>query len=175
MKKRTFNKIFAMLIMASALTFTFSSCEKDNNDPANQQQGVEEPAVLTAQDLAGTSWLCSMQNSTVYQGIAMDVSFDGTLDFLDTENGEQFWMVSIEIPAYPAANQTMDETWDFTYTVNGNKILITEYYTDENGEEASETTEYVYDAATQTITHDTEDPDMQAMMGTTVYTFTKIQ
>ena len=160
-------KLFAMLMVASVFTFSFSSCEKTPDEPT--------PAALTVQDLAGTSWRCTMENSYVQQGIVININFESILDFLDTEHGEYFEMVVVEVPVYPAANQQMDQTFDYTYTVEGNKILVTMYYEDENGEEVSDTAEFIYDAATQTISLDTDSPEMEEMMGTDTYVYTKVQ
>lgn len=158
----------AVLMMASVLSLTFSSCEKEPEKPTDTEQPT---AVLTAQDLAGTSWRCTMENTYYQQGIAMNISFESMLDFLDTENGEYFEMAVLEVPLYPAANRHVDQTYEFTYAIDGNKILITMIYEDET----SDTSEFIYNPETETISFDTQSPEMERMMGSRVYVFTKVQ
>lgn len=169
-------KLFSMLMIASLLTLTFSSCEKDPVEKPNTEQGDDDPTTLTAQDLAGTSWQCTLENTIVKNGVTINISYENILDFTDTEKGEYFEMAVIEFPQYPSGNQQMDQTVKFTYTVVDNKIMITVVETDEtSGEETVETSEYIYNAETQTITHDTNDPEMEQLMGTDTYIFTKVQ
>lgn len=163
-----------MLIMASVLTLV--SCGKEPAEPVNPQPDGDQPAALTAQDLAGTSWRCSMENTIVRQGIQINISFESILDFTDTANGEYFEMAIMEVPAYPSANQQTDMSVGFTYSVQGNSLFITVVWTDdETGEETIETAEYTYDPDTQTISLDTNSPDMEQLMGTDVYVYTKMQ
>lgn len=170
-------RLLAMLMIVSALTFSFSSCEDDPVEPANNEQqgggshGGEEP---DDEDniFANTSWISSLQNSTVYQGINMNISYDVSLDFNDATSGEIYMIVSAEVPAYPAANQTIDQSWNFNYTVNGNKILLTLI---EDGETSSEPEELIYNPEDQTISWDQNDEDFSQMFGTDFMIFTKVQ
>lgn len=163
-----------MLTLASLLTFSFSSCEKDD-DTATSSQGGGQP-VVTVPDLAGTSWVCSMENSTSMQGVPVNISIDATLDFTDETSGEYFQMASVEFPQFPDYNQNNDQTFVFTYTVSGGKILITYTYTDEESQEdVTETVELLYDPATDTIYMDANSPEMEQMLGTDIYRFTRVQ
>ena len=158
-------RLFAMLLVASVLTPMFSACEKDN-----------EPVPLTVEGLAGTSWRCTMENSFVQQVVTFYINLEIILYFKDTVNGEYFERIVAEVPEHPSANQERERTFDFTYTTQDNKILITIIWTDAgSGEEYVETAEFIYDAATQTITHDTDNPDMERIMGTDTYVYTKVQ
>lgn len=107
----------------------------------------------------------------------MHIIMDGALDFMDSINGELFYELFVEVPMIPSANQEFNETMYFSYIVNGNIISITYQYEDpETHEVATETSDLVYNPENETITYDMgDDPEMEAIMGTNVMVFTKVQ
>lgn len=177
-------KFFAFIVMAAALAFSFTSCEDDPVLPDDQTQQGENPGTDPDTDtendeniFANTSWVSSLESSFSYQGIPMHIIMDGALDFMDSINGELFYELFVEVPMIPSANQEFNETMYFSYIVNGNIISITYQYEDpETHEVATETSDLVYDPENETITYDMgDDPEMEAIMGTNVMVFTKVQ
>ena len=170
-------KFFAMLLMATVLTFSLNSCKDEPVEPTQQQQGNETPDTPEPQNnFNGTSWFSTLNTSTTYQGVQMNISLDADLDFIDGSTGELYMNVYVELPLMPSMNQELDESQTFTYTVNGNIISITYQYEDqETGETTTYTDDLVYDPASETITYDMNDADMESLLGTDVIVFSKRQ
>lgn len=168
-------KFFAISMMAVTLTFSFTACEDDPVKPDGQTQQGDDPG-NNEEIFANTSWTATMNGDYTYQGIYMLITLDGSLDFFDGKTGEMFFNLIVDVPAYPAANQEMNETIAFTYTVDGNTITFTyEYENEETGQMETSTETMVYDPKNETISYDWDDPDMAMMMGTSVVVFTKVQ
>ncbi len=162
-------KLFAMLLLASALGMSFASCEKE---PATT---TVESAALTANDLAGTVWRCLIEHSYVQQGVTVNFTLECLLNFIDSEKGVYTERGFIELPDYPDYNQEAETEFDFNYAVDGDKIRVVIAMTDsETGEEIIDEVEYTYEADTQRIVLDTDNADMERMMGTDTYIFTRI-
>lgn len=160
-------KLFAMLLLASALGMSFASCEKE---PATTPI-PEEPANF----FAGTLWRCLIEHSYVQQGVTVNFTLECLLNFIDSEKGVYTERGFIELPDYPDYNQEAETEFDFNYAVDGDKIRVVIAMTDsETGEEIIDEVEYTYEADTQRIVLDTDNADMERMMGTDTYIFTRI-
>ncbi len=157
-------KSIAALFLGAMLLTVSVGCEKDNNnEPANPPQETL--------DLANTSWVCAMENAIVMQGVPMNIILDGSIDFIDDESGELYQLVTVEVPSYPAANRSMDQSYNFKYMVEGNKILVVDW-----GEEdfASSDT-LIYNPEEQTIVWSQDDADFREIFGTDTIIFTRAQ
>lgn len=167
---RTTKKLLALFFVATIITL--SGC-KEEEPEANQnlpQQPQNNP------ELVGTSWMSNLQSDFTYQGVAMHLDLQSTLDFNDIKNGEWFMDLTVTVPSMPNYSQNQNETFVFTYTFDGTQLVMTQtYVNDETGE--TETYDYnaVYDPNAQTITLDMDDEEMVEMMGTDVMVFTKIR
>ena len=108
---KTAKNILAMIFVAT--TMLFASC------------GDKEEKTLTAKDLNGTSWEANIVNSASQGGVQMNIDLHFALDFTSTTEYEMFMDLNLEVPTYPAANQRMNETDAGTYTIDGNKLVMT--------------------------------------------------
>ena len=163
-------RFFAMLIMAAAFTFSFSSCEKDDTDtPNNQtQQGIN------AEIFANTSWLGTIESTINYMGVDMLIGIDASLDFFDDTKGEMFINFLVNIPQMPDMNMEEEETFSFDYVVKDNIITITYEQEDEDTHEIQTVSEnLVYNPENETISYAIDDPEMSEMMGVDSIVFTK--
>ena len=117
-----------------------------------------------------------MENTYYYQGmLPMNVTYDLSLDFLDSVSGELFHDLVINVPDYPAASQNQNMTEAFTYTFSNDSVILKcHYYDDELGDTAYYSYELVYDTVAKTLTLDLDDPDMEEIMGTSVVVFTQV-
>ncbi len=159
-------------LVGAALAMT--GCKKEDPTPANTDNPGGEETVENV--FSGTSWVCHLENSLVQQGIQMNIYYDASLDFLDDVNAEIFQDLYIEVPAYPAASQSINQTDAFTYTFTPDSLFLLATYVDETtGDTIEEVTGAVYDKEAQTITMDFDDADMEQVMGTSVVVFTPRQ
>lgn len=177
---KTSIKILATMLVAA--TFAFASCtEKEdvkptgNERPVNDTTGHENPPVEEPVEniLDGTAWVCHMEHTYYYDNIRMDISYDASLDFIDSLNGELFHEFDVVVPIYPAANQHEDMTEEFTYKYYGDSCVLTmPYVDDETGETGYYTYTLIYDKDANTLTLCMDDEDMSAIMGTDIMVFT---
>ncbi len=157
--------------IAVAATMVMTGCKKDDYvDPITPETPEEE----TLENVfAGTSWVSHMENSIVEQGIQMNISYDVALDFLDTVNVEMFQDIYLEVPAFPAASQSMNQTDAFTYTFTEDSVFMYGTYVDETtGDTLDDNYALAYDKEANTLTLDFNDADMESMMGTSSIVFT---
>ena len=184
-------KFFAMLIMASALAFSFTSCDDDPVEPTNQTPTGSTPGTDPGTNpdpdpdpdevdtfFVNTSWTSSVENIFTYQGVTMNVTLDASLDFMAGMKGEMFQEAFITVPSMPAANQEANFSYNFTYVVRGNTIIITyEYEDEETGEMVTDSSNLIYNPDDETITYNLaeEDPEIVQVLGTGVLIFTKVQ
>jgi hypothetical protein len=141
---KTTLKIAAILLAVA--TLTLAACKKDDPQPEPQPQPEPEPQQI---DLSITTWESSFQNTYMYQGVmAMNIDAVMQLDFFDSENGEFFTDMVIEVPDYPSANQTQNVTEPFTYTFDGTTLVLT---STEEGAEEGDMGEMTYDRSNNTL------------------------
>ena len=161
--------------LAVAATLSFAGCQKEKIQPIVPDTPEEEPIENV---FVGTSWTGHLENTYFYQeqgmSIQMDVTYDLSLDFLDSTNAELFHDMYVYVPAYPAASQSQNMTETFTYTFSKDSVFLNGTYTNS---ETGETFEYsyslVYDKEANTLTLDFDEPDMAEVMGTSVVVFTR--
>ena len=168
---KTTLKTLAIVTVAASLAF--AGCKKEKIEPVTP----ETPEVETPENIyEGTSWIAHMENTYYYQGmLQMDVTYDLSLDFLDSVSGELFHDINIDVPDYPAASQNQNMTESFTYTFSNDSVILKcQYYDDELGDTAYYSYELVYDTVAKTLTLDFDDPDMEEIMGTSVVVFTQV-
>ena len=168
---KTTLKTLAIVTVAASLAF--AGCKKEKVEPVTP----ETPEVETPENIyEGTSWIAHMENTYYYQGmLQMDVTYDVSLDFLDSVSGELFQDIAIDVPDYPAASQNQNMTEAFTYTFSNDSVILKcHYYDDELGDTAYYSYELVYDTVAKTLTLDLDDPDMEEIMGTSVVVFTQV-
>jgi hypothetical protein len=168
---KTTLKTLAIVTVAASLAF--AGCKKEKIEPITP----ETPEVETPVNIyAGTSWIAHMENTYYYEGmLQMDVTYDLSLDFLDSVSGELFHDLVINVPDYPAASQNQNMTEAFTYTFSNDSVILKcHYYDDELGDTAYYSYELVYDTVAKTLTLDFDDPDMEEIMGTSVVVFTQV-
>ena len=168
---KTTLKTLAIVTVAASLAF--AGCKKEKSEPVTP----ETPEVETPENIyEGTSWIAHMENTYYYQGmLQMDVTYDLSLDFLDSVSGELFHDIVIDVPDYPAASQNQNMTEAFTYTFSNDSVILKcQYYDDELGDTAYYSYELVYDTVAKTLTLDFDDPDMEEIMGNTVVVFTQV-
>lgn len=168
---KTTLKTLAIVTVAASLAF--AGCKKEKIEPVTP----ETPEVVTPENIyEGTSWIAHMENTYYYQGmLQMDVTYDVSLDFLDSVSGELFQDIAIDVPDYPAASQNQNMTEAFTYTFSNDSVILKcQYYDDELGDTAYYSYELVYDTVAKTLTLDFDDPDMEEIMGTSVVVFTQV-
>ena len=154
-------------------SLAFAGCKKEKVEPVTP----ETPEVETPVNIyAGTSWIAHMENTYYYQGmLPMNVTYDLSLDFLDSVSGELFHDLVFDVPDYPAASQNQNMTEAFTYTFSNDSVILKcHYYDDELGDTAYYSYELVYDTVAKTLTLDFDDPDMEEIMGNTVVVFTQV-
>lgn len=161
-------KALATLFVAATLTLV--ACKPEKIEP--ETPGDEKPVNI----YAGTTWEAHLQNDYTYQNILMNVSYDLTLDFLDTVNGELFTDIYLYIPQMPSQSQSTNYTEPFRYTFAGDSIVMTCAWFNPDINDSSYY-HYVgyYDTAACTITIDLEEPEMEEIMGTCVVTLTKVE
>lgn len=162
-----------LAIVTVAASLAFAGCKKEKVEPVTP----ESPEVETPENIyEGTSWIAHMENTYYYEGmLQMDVTYDLSLDFLDSVSGELFHDLVINVPDYPAASQNRNKTEAFTYTFSNDSVILKcHYYDDELGDTASYSYELVYDTVAKTLTLDFDDPDMEEIMGTSVVVFTQV-
>ena len=168
---KTTLKTLAIVTVAASLAF--AGCKKEKVEPVTP----ETPEVETPENIyEGTSWIAHMENTYYYEGmLQMDVTYDLSLDFLDSVSGELFQDIVIDVPDYPAASQNQNMTEAFTYTFSNDSVILKcQYYDDELGDTAYYSYELVYDTVAKTLTLDFDDPDMEEIMGTSVVVFTQV-
>ena len=168
---KTTLKTLAIVTVAASLAF--AGCKKEKVEPVTP----ETPEVETPENIyEGTSWIAHMENTYYYEGmLRMDVTYDLSLDFLDSVSGELFHDLVINVPDYPAASQNQNMTEAFTYTFSNDSVILKcHYYDDELGDTAYYSYELVYDTVAKTLTLDFDDPDMEEIMGTSVMVFTQV-
>ncbi|MBR5352182.1 MAG: hypothetical protein IK126_00570 [Bacteroidales bacterium] len=168
---KTTLKTLAIVTVAASLAF--AGCKKEKIEPLTP----ETPEVETPENnYVGTAWSAHLENTYYYEGmLQMDVTYDLSLDFLDSVSGELFHDLVINVPDYPAASQNQNMTEAFTYTFSNDSVILKcHYYDDELGDTAYYSYELVYDTVAQTLTLDFDDPDMEEIMGTSVMVFTQV-
>ena len=168
---KTTLKTLAIVTVAASLAF--AGCKKEKVEPVTP----ETPEVETPENIyEGTSWIAHMENTYYYEGmLQMDVTYDLSLDFLDSVSGELFHDLVINVPDYPSASQNQNMTEAFTYTFSNDSVILKcHYYDDELGDTAYYSYELVYDTVAKTLTLDLDDPDMEEIMGTSVVVFTQV-
>lgn len=171
---KTTLKTLAIVTVAASLAF--AGCKKEKVEPITPET-PEAPEVETPENIyEGTSWIAHMENTYYYEGmLRMDVTYDLSLDFLDSVSGELFHDLVINVPDYPAASQNQNMTEAFTYTFSNDSVILKcHYYDDELGDTAYYSYELVYDTVAQTLTLDFDDLDMEEIMGTSVMVFTQV-
>ena len=168
---KTTLKTLAIVTVAASLAF--AGCKKEKVEPVTP----ETPEVETPENIyEGTSWIAHTENTYYYEGmLQMDVTYDLSLDFLDSVSGELFHDLVINVPDYPSASQNQNMTEAFTYTFSNDSVILKcHYYDDELGDTAYYFYELVYDTVAKTLTLDFDDPDMEEIMGTSVVVFTQV-
>ena len=168
---KTTLKTLAIVTVAASLAF--AGCKKEKVEPVTP----ETPEVETPENIyEGTSWIAHTENTYYYEGmLQMDVTYDLSLDFLDSVSGELFHDLVINVPDYPSASQNQNMTEAFTYTFSNDSVILKcQYYDDELGDTAYYSYELVYDTVAKTLTLDFDDPDMEEIMGTSVVVFTQV-
>ena len=159
--KATF-KTLATLVVAA--TLTFAGCTKEKIHPIVPDTPGEEPIENI---FVGTSWTAHLENTyyQVQQGmnIQMDITYDLSLDFLDSTNAELFHDLYVYVPVYPAASQSQNMTETFHGT----------YISDETGDTLEYSYPLFYDKEANTLTLDFDDPDMDEVLGTSIVVFSK--
>ena len=109
--------ILVMLIAAAIMTF--AACGEKEPEPQPQP-------TLHNYDLSGTTWESHIVSTYMYMGtIEMDIDQLYSLDFTNDTAGEMFVDVSMEMPSYPAGNQTQNYTEPFTYKFDGTILTLT--------------------------------------------------
>ncbi|MBQ6068758.1 MAG: hypothetical protein IJK84_04575 [Bacteroidales bacterium] len=165
-------KILATLFVAA--TFAFAGCEKDNITPIVPETPEEE----TPENIyVGTSWVAHMENDYTLQeqgyNIAVEVTYDVSLDFLDSTLAEMFHDIYMYVPVYPAASQSFNQTEQYAYTFSDDSLFLSAYYIDDqSGDTVYYSYSGVHDTIANTITIDLDDPDMAEIMGTSILVFT---
>ena len=171
--KATFRTLATLVVAA---TLSFAGCTKEKIHPIFPDTPEEEPIKNV---FVGTSWTAHLEN-TYYQmqqgmNIQMDITYDLSLDFLDSTNAELFHDMYVYVPIYPAASQSQNMTEVFTYTFSKDSVFLNGTYIDG---ETDETFEYSYslffDKEANTLTMDFDDPDMEEVMGSSVVVFTQV-
>ncbi len=169
-------KSLVALIMGAMLLAVTIGCEKEPAGQQGNEQQSHEQQPSDVPELANTSWLCSIENTYVQQGVTVNFSIDVTLDFIDEANGEYYEMASMKFPDHPSYNFDDDISCPFTYVVEGNSIFITDIWEDEEtGETFRDTAEYIYNPDNQTISIDLNSPQLEQMTGTDKYVFTQVR
>ena len=165
-------KTLATLVVAA--TFAFAGCEKDNIAPIVPDTPEDETPVNI---YAGTSWTAHLENTYYYEGfLRMDIDYSLSLDFLDSVKGELFHDVYINVPDYPTASQSFNETEEFTYTFSNDSVVLNcQYFDAESGDTVDYAYVLVYDTVAKTLTLDFDDPEMAEMVGTTMVVFTQVE
>ena len=170
--KATF-KTLATLVVAA--TLTFAGCTKEKIHPIVPDTPGEEPIENI---FVGTSWTAHLENTyyQVQQGmnIQMDITYDLSLDFLDSTNAELFHDLYVYVPVYPAASQSQNMTETFTYTFSKDSVFLHgTYISDETGDTLEYSYPLFYDKEANTLTLDFDDPDMDEVLGTSIVVFSK--
>lgn len=165
-------KTLATLLVAA--TFAFAGCEKEDNINPIVPDAPEEETPVNIYD--GTSWMAHIENTYYYEGfLRMDIDYSLSLDFLDSVKGELFHDVYINVPDYPTASQSFNETEEFAYTFSNDSVVLNcQYFDEESGDTVDYAYVLVYDTVAKTLTLDFNDPDMEAMVGTTTVVFTQV-
>ena len=170
---KTLIKPLATLIVAA--TMTMVGCQKEKIEPITPATPPEEPIENI---FAGTWWTGHLENTYMYQeqgmAIQMEITYDLSLDFLDSTNAELFHDLYVYVPIYPAASQSQNMTEEFTYTFSKDSVFLNGSYIDEaTGDTLDYSYALVYDKDANTLTLDLDDPEMEEMMGTTIVVFTQ--
>lgn len=148
--KRTIN-LLATLVVASIMSLGLSGCGPDEPEQP-------EPTFI---DMSGTSWEATGDNTYTfnYQGynINMDISIIMILDALDETNAELFIDYIIDVPNSPTASQRETDTEFYTYTFDGDKLIL-------KRKGAGSNRTMVYDKGTNTFTMPINDGQMRTML-----------
>lgn len=169
-------KTFKMLVLlVAAATLTFTACQKDDPTPDNNSTNPPSGGgEQTTNIMANTSWESHMENVLSYSGVAMNVTFDASLDFFDEINGEFFQYVNVDVPDFPALSQQIDETLPYTYVYYGDSCVLNfKYFDEEENDTVSFSSTLIYDKTEQTLTMDFDDDDMAQVLGTDIVVFHK--
>lgn len=157
--------LLAMLFVAATMTLGLAGCQPDEPEQPVQ----EEPQTL---NLVGSSWESTVQSTATQQvqggTIEMNVTLNAVIDILDGENADLFMDIAVEVPAYPAANQSMSQDESCTYTFDGTSLVLTS-----KGEDSTEGDNgtLTYHAETNTFTMPINEPEVEEMLGITELTF----
>lgn len=149
----------------------FASCKKDDSQPESPAQ----PQDLSGQ-LANTSWISEMQNNYSYSGVDMLLTLTSTLDFFENKEGEFFMDLLVTVPSMPSyPGQSQNVSFDFTYTFDGDNLVLTQTYVDpETGVAETSSDTCIYNKEDETILYDMNDEEMVEMMGTDKILFRKL-
>lgn len=168
---KTTLKTLAIVTVAASLAF--AGCKKEKIEPLTPVT----PEVETPENIyVGTAWTAHLENTYYYQGmLPMNITYDLSLDFLDSVSGELFHDVLIDVPDFPSASQSTSMTEEFIYSFSNDSVVLNCRYIDED---TGDTLDYsyllVYDSVDKTLTLDFGDPDMEDMMGTSEVVFTQV-
>lgn len=165
---KTIQKTIATILVASV--FALTGCGKENIQPF---EPVEPDTIENIYE--GTAWTAHLENTYNYDGVLrMDLTYDVSLDFLDSVSGELFHEFYIDIPSHPSASQYEAISESFTYTFHDDTVILNCVATDdETGEEVEYSYSLRYDKDANTLTLDFDDENMTELMGTSVMVFTK--
>ena len=133
--KKTMRFLAMMFVAATVL---FAACGKDPVEPEPQPDPQPDPQPQPTMQLPGTSWETNFSNTYTYMGFDMNITAHMVMDFNNATEGEMFTDFTLEMPAYPAMNQTQDTTEAFNYTFDGTTLTLTS--TDPDAEEGDQGT-----------------------------------
>lgn len=115
-------RFLAMFMLAA--TMIFASCGKDEPEPTPTPTPTPTPG-SSELVLNGTGWEASITNTANMMGVSMNIDMLNTMDFLSDSTGEMFTDFTMEVPDYPALNQSESSTEQFTYTFDGTTLVLT--------------------------------------------------
>lgn len=165
--------IRTLATLAVAATLVMTGCKKDDVSPITPNS-PDNPGEEPIENIyVGTTWEAHLENQFFYQGIEEDVTYDVTLDFLDSVNAELFHDIYVYLPEYPAYSQSENATESLTYEFFGDTVVLYGTYVDEeNGDTVDYKYDITHDKVANTLTMVVDDADMRDIMGTDTIVFT---
>jgi len=164
-------RILATLFVAA--TLVFAGCKKDDVNPITPDN-PDNPGDDPIENIyIGTSWESHLESQFTYQGILEEITYDLTLDFLDSVNAEIFHDLYVYLPDFPSYSQSDNYTESFTYAFLADTVVLYgSFIDDETGDTVDYKYEMSHDKVANTLTMVLDDADMRDIMGTDTVVFT---